>query len=700
MKSTRKKNKKREIGLNLKAGFFIAVITIATFLILDLIVVKSVENVILNTEKKNIIQDSLEFKQLVDFQFKTIQERAYSYSSDYRVIDALKTGNTAIVEKILQEIQETDDSMESVFLADRGGMIIASNFSNKGSSVSEFDFFKDCIEGKTKKYVDPYAYSSPSSNDPVIVFASPVIADGKIYGVLCIPYDLLKYSEKVLLGNTFGEEGYMFISDDQGRIIAHPDKKLLLEDLSSYTFMEQINSSSEERGFFGYDWQGRKKYLAFQRLELFPWTISITLYRDDLRIISRYIGKMIIIVSIVSLLLITIIEIRIISQMIIKRIHRLRADIMKASEGDLTDRTVDNKTDELALINGSFNTLQDNFVSFLGQLLERMNNAKETGHELSSNVSETAAAVNQINANIDSTRSQINDQVANTTETAAIIEQMTGNIDSLNRAIQDQSSSIDNSSSAIEQMIAAIQSLTNITASTEIEVSQMNNSAAIGRSLLDNVLTLVKTISVESEQLLEANTLIADIASQTNLLSMNAAIEAAHAGEAGKGFSVVADEIRKLAESAGDQSRGVNENLTRIKKSIDEVVKASDATSSEFSEIVTAMDKVSQGINVTKEAMEEQSAGSLQIMSTLKEMKDQTHIVLGGSKEMKEGNKQILTTITNLNEISQRTSNAVEEIAIGISEINISIVEIDNLSSINSENQNEVISEASKYKIQ
>ncbi len=695
----RNQKKERTIGLNLKAGFIITIIIVLVFSLLVMIVVSSVDKLVYKTEKEKIIQDASLFKQSIDFELKTLQDRIYSYSNDYRIQNAVKSDNFSAVNDVIKLIIDSDAAIENVFLTDREGKIVASGLDNVGISVAEYDFFKDCAQGKTDKYLDSYPYNSPTSKHPVIVFASPVRTGDGVYGVLSLSFDLLKYSDSVLLNKKFGNDGYAFIGDDMGRLVAHPEQELLLTDISQYEFTQQILSSDRKSDFINYDWDGRKKYLAFDYLDQVPWYIAVSIYHDDLVFISKHIQKLIIIVSLISLVFITMVEIFIISRLIISRIHRIRADMKKASEGDLTGRTIDKTTDELALINNSFNILQDSFVTFLANLVISMNKTNVTGQELASNITETASAVNQINANIEHTRNQINDQVANTTETAAIIEQMTHNIESLDGSIKEQSVSIENSSSAIEEMIAGIQSLSKNTSETESEVLRMNSSAEKGRSLMENVLILVKAISAESDQLLEANTLISGISSQTNLLSMNAAIEAAHAGDAGKGFSVVADEIRKLAESSGIQSKGVNQNLKRIKKSIDEVVEASEATNSEFSEIIDAMGGVSRGFLETKGAMEEQSAGSQQIMSALTDMQNYSTIVRDGSKEMKEGNKQILITITNLNEISQRTGNAVEEISIGINEINNAIMEIDNLSLRNTENQKEVEAEASKFKI-
>jgi methyl-accepting chemotaxis protein len=63
---------------------------------------------------------------------------------------------------------------------------------------------------------------------------------------------------------------------------------------------------------------------------------------------------------------------------------------------------------------------------------------KNVGINLSSNMTETAAAINEITANIQSIKNQTMNQSASVTETSATMEQISKSIDKLNQLIEDQ----------------------------------------------------------------------------------------------------------------------------------------------------------------------------------------------------------------------------------------------------------------------
>jgi methyl-accepting chemotaxis protein len=369
-------------------------------------------------------------------------------------------------------------------------------------------------------------------------------------------------------------------------------------------------------------------------------------------------------------------------------------------EGDLTQQITIKSKDEIGDLAHYFNLTLEKIKNLVITIKTQAVTLFDIGSELSTNMTETAAAVNEITANIQSIKGRVINQSASVTETNATMEQITVNIDRLNEQIDHQTSSVSQSSSAIEQMLANIQSVTQTLVRNMENVRKLADASEIGRSGLQEVAADIQEISKESEGLLEINTVMQNISSQTNLLSMNAAIEAAHAGEAGKGFAVVADEIRKLAEDSGEQSKTISTVLKKIKDAIDKIIFSADAVRNKFEAIDTEVKTVSAQVDNIKNAMEEQNTGSQQILEVIEQLNNITQAVKGGSTEMLEGSNEVIQESKHLEAVTQEITNGMNEMATGADQINTAVSRVNEISGVNRENINVLVKEVSRFKVE
>jgi len=369
-------------------------------------------------------------------------------------------------------------------------------------------------------------------------------------------------------------------------------------------------------------------------------------------------------------------------------------------EGDLTRTIAVSSNDEVGDLAKYFNKTLEKIKALVILIKKQAQVLADIGTSLSSNMTETAAAINEITANIQSIKGRVISQSASVTETNATMEQVVANINKLNGHVENQSSNISMASSAIEEMVANISSVTNTLINNATNVKTLQEASEVGKTGLQEVAADIQEISRESEGLLEINAVMENIASQTNLLSMNAAIEAAHAGEAGKGFAVVADEIRKLAESSGEQSKTIGTVLKKIAESIKKITVSTDKVLARFEAIDSGVKTVSLQEENIRNAMEEQGQGSKQLLKSAGGLNEITQQVKSGSEEMLNGSQEVMHESQNLEKVTQEITGGMNEMASGADQVNVAVNNVNDMTAKNREAIDSLIKEVSRFKVE
>ena len=405
-------------------------------------------------------------------------------------------------------------------------------------------------------------------------------------------------------------------------------------------------------------------------------------------------------VSGISTVLLIVLSI-IISLKITKPIKEFSAVLKDISEGegDLTRKIEVSSRDEIGEMAEYFNNTFAKIRQLVATVQKQSNMLGSVGSNLSSNMTETAAAINQISANIKSIKSQTINQAASVTETSSTMEQISMGISRLNSLIGEQSSNISQSSTIINSLIQNIDGATKTLIHNTENINRLSETSESGKVALDKITHAIEEVANESRSLMEISSVIQNIASETNLLAMNAAIEAAHAGETGKGFAVVADEVRKLAESSSAQTKTIESALKKITASISVVTAYSTEVVEKFTSIEQEVNNVSNQEERIRSTMEQTSENSKEVLHSITMLNDITQKVQKSSVEMLEGSNQITHEAKNMNTITQEITGGMNEMATGADQITEAVNTVNTLTVDTQNSINALNTEVNKFKV-
>ena len=194
-------------------------------------------------------------------------------------------------------------------------------------------------------------------------------------------------------------------------------------------------------------------------------------------------------------------------------------------------------------------------------------------------------------------------------------ENLSKNVEKLTESANMQAASLEETAAAIEQITANMQNSSQNIVKMTSYANEVSSSVVIGQDLASRTALSMDEINTQTNAIADSITIIDQIAFQTNILSLNAAVEAATAGEAGKGFAVVAAEVRNLANRSADAAKDIKNIVLKATQKAHEGKDISDLMIKGYDELNTHISQTIQIIQDVSISSNEQMQGIEQINS-------------------------------------------------------------------------------------
>lgn len=461
------------------------------------------------------------------------------------------------------------------------------------------DWYKGAVQAKGAYITDVFRYSQ--TEFPKVAISLPIYTeDEELKGVVVAFVSVPKLSELVKTIQ-IGETGFVFVVDQQGKLLAHPNQQYALANPSLMN-LDVVKAVASGQSGIGQMVQDQTPYIsAYVYDPKLRWGFVVAQSEAEVKQDIYKLQSVILIVSVFSLALLSIVLLLYVRKMVLP-IKEVQQKIEKFSEGDLTQTIAVTTQDEIKQLADSFNGMSHKLSHIITRISSVINEVKFIAGNVStsSNHSYTTqmnivSMTDHLAADIDVQREQMND-------IRSTVDEITGEINTIKQNI-DEATHLSHEAQA--QTLHAKEAINHLQQDMGRIVDDMKSSHTAFTDLDQSIQAITQILSS-----------IITISKQTKLLSLNARIEASRAGQHGLGFGVVADEIRILSEQTEQATSHIEQVLGQVQAKLNTVATRLTQTDKASVEGIQTLDSTIQ-IFTSIESMTQELNTRLQEIETL-----------------------------------------------------------------------------------
>jgi len=254
---------------------------------------------------------------------------------------------------------------------------------------------------------------SKVTGQPVIMVAVPIKVGNKVEQVLIGRKDGNALSE-ITNSITYGEDGYSYMINGLGQVIAHPDPELVLnqfnpieaakEDASNQSLADAFTYMLEQQnGFINYDFDGSSLYAGFHKIEGTDWILVSTANKSEVLSKTNTLKSTMTILVLVSIPL-ALLVVFLIGSMITKPMIALAKVSEKIAALDITENVSETflkRKDENGTLAKSMQNITDSLRNIIGEITDSSHQVSATAEELTATTEQSASASEEVSRTVE-----------------------------------------------------------------------------------------------------------------------------------------------------------------------------------------------------------------------------------------------------------------------------------------------------------